>query len=213
MLQGGKCSPDGELFLSYINEQRGDNNGFLLRLCPQQHHHSESNHIITEGASYPTMMNLADKILLFSNSISLNFYSRNSKSSHAQLSAQSSSSSSSPHDEPLCGYVLKSVLLQSDSVSSPSGTAWINNNVMFFVDSSKGEIRRLVFVADQIEVMHERICYNTMPTSTLQLLWASLGHTIYLFFVHRTAIALWRVPKWFTLFLRKICATVIAWRV
>ena len=132
MLQGGKCSPDGELFLSYIGDQQGDNNGFLLRLCPQQDHHSESNHSRpTEGSSYPTMMNLADKIFFFSNYLSLNFYSRNSKSSYSQ-----SSSTGSPNDEPLCCYVLKSVLPQSDSVSSPSGTAWINNNVMFFVDSS-----------------------------------------------------------------------------
>ena len=115
------------------------------------------------------MMNFVDKLLLFSSSISLNIFSRNSKS---HVPAPSSSSSSSPwssqqisnqdNGESL-SYVLKSVLLQSDSVSFPSGTAWINNNVMFFVDASKGVIRRLVFVADQIQVsnnIHVLISYN-----------------------------------------------------
>ena len=110
------------------------------------------------------MMNFVDKLLLFSNSISLNIYSRNSKSQFpAPSSSWSSQHTSNQDNGESLSYVLKSVLLQSDSVSFPSGTAWINNNVMFFVDASKGVIRRLVFVADQIQVsnnIHVLISYN-----------------------------------------------------
>ena len=158
-----------------------DDKGYLLRLCPQRRYAKSSASDLT-GQPISLSDKLCNAVDTSSDYVSRPFQSLASKLFHSSPTPSSSPSSSSISSPPLptsndsssfspvlpstslilpknpshqpVSYVLKNVLpLQNgESVSFPNGTAWINNNVMFFVDSSRGEIRRLVFVADQIEV-------------------------------------------------------------
>lgn len=154
ILQEGKCSPDGELFVSYLH----DNNtttcfveGNLYRLTPKSSPASlEHSPLVNDKgeASFIERVMGAPKSLITHPMYSLSFKLMESLCGPHAASPQLSSH--------ICGqgnFELKAVLPSEEApIRCPRGSAWINNNVIFVVDSFSAEIRRIVFVADQIQV-------------------------------------------------------------